>query len=212
MTIVGQLGEQGVEVGGVVKGVAIGIVTNNQDPKNLGRVKVRFPWREVPEESFWARLAVDMTGKDYGNYFLPEVGDEVLLAFERGDVRHPYVLGMLWNGKDTPPQTNSDGNNNIREIKTRSGHELIFNDDQAEPSIELHTKDGAKVYLDKHGIQLDDTKGNSVKIDSDGGAISLESKTKLEIKSAQISIQSTGTMEFKSTGTLTVKGAVVQIN
>jgi uncharacterized protein involved in type VI secretion and phage assembly len=114
---------------GRVFGVVVGVVTNNQDPDKLGRVKVRFPWLSQDDESYWARIAVLMAGNNRGAWFLPEVDDEVLVAFEHGDVRMPYVLGALWNGVDAPPRDNSDGKNNQRVIRSRSGHELVFNDD-----------------------------------------------------------------------------------
>ncbi|MCM0593896.1 MAG: phage baseplate assembly protein V [Gloeotrichia echinulata DEX184] len=103
-------------------GVVIGIVTNNQDPEKFGRVKVKFPWLSDDDESYWARIATPMAGKQMGIYFLPEVNDEVLVIFEQGDVRFPYIIGSLWNGKDIPPLTNEDGKNNVRLIKSRSGH------------------------------------------------------------------------------------------
>src|SRR5437868_3604561 len=99
---------------GRISGVVVGVVTNNQgDPDGLGRVKVKFPWLSNEEESFWARVAAPMAGKERGFYFLPEVEDEVLVAFEQGDVRFPYVVGSLWNGKDAPPAKNDDGKNNV---------------------------------------------------------------------------------------------------
>src|SRR5215472_353851 len=104
-----------------IYGVVVGIVTNNQDPDGMGRVKVKFPWLSDQDESWWARIATVMAGSSRGSYFLPEVNDEVMVAFEHGDVRFPYVLGALWNGKDSPPTTNSDGKNSIRLIKSRSG-------------------------------------------------------------------------------------------
>ncbi len=84
-------------------GVAAGIVTNNQDPDGLGRVRIRFPWLSDDNETDWARIATMMAGSGRGSFFLPEVGDEVLVAFEHGDINHPFVIGMLWNGVDTPP-------------------------------------------------------------------------------------------------------------
>ena len=110
-------------------GLVVGVVTNNQDPDGLGRVKVRFPWLSDDEESHWARIAVPMGGKERGTYFLPEVDDEVLVAFEHGSPSFPYVLGALWNGKDVPPTTNDDGKNNLRLIKSRSGHVIKLNDE-----------------------------------------------------------------------------------
>ncbi len=83
-----------------INGVVIGIVTNNNDPQGMGRVRVRFPWRGDDDESYWARVATMMAGKDRGTFFLPEVDDEVLVAFDHGDINHPYVIGALWNVGD----------------------------------------------------------------------------------------------------------------
>ena len=80
-----------------VTGVVVGVVTNNQDPDGLGRVKVKFPWLSDADESSWARIAAPMAGKERGLYFLPEVDDEVLVIFEHGDLRFPFVPGALWN-------------------------------------------------------------------------------------------------------------------
>ena len=85
-------------------GVVIGVVTNNHDPRSLGRIKVKFPWLSADNESNWARVASLMAGKGRGALFLPEVDDEVLVMFEHGYMEHPYVVGALWNGKDTPPK------------------------------------------------------------------------------------------------------------
>ena len=103
-----------------IYGVVIGIVTNNNDPKSQGRIKVKFPWLDQKYESEWARLASPMAGKNRGLYCLPEVEDEVLVMFEHGDVRRPYILGALWNGKDAPPAENDKGENNLRLLKSRS--------------------------------------------------------------------------------------------
>ncbi|HEV8320835.1 MAG TPA: phage baseplate assembly protein V, partial [Myxococcota bacterium] len=97
--------------------VVIGVCTNNKDPEGLGRIKVKFPWLEASEESHWARVCQFMTGGGRGMWIIPEVDDEVLVAFEHGDVHFPYVLGSLWNGVDRPPSVsglNADGKNNIR--------------------------------------------------------------------------------------------------
>src|SRR5689334_1534804 len=97
----GLLNQENVETSepGIVRGVSVATVVQNQDPEGLGRVKVRFPWRENPDESHWARIAVPMAGGDRGAWFLPEVGDEVLVACDAERVEHPYVLGALWNGQ-----------------------------------------------------------------------------------------------------------------
>lgn len=200
--------ENRAEQGGLVKGVAVGIVTQNQD--SLGRVKVSFPWRDHAGESNWARVAAPMAGADRGAWFNPEVGDEVLVAFERGEITQPYVLGQLWNGQDLPPTTNSDGNNDVRQIKSRLGHELIFNDG-SDPFVEIRTSDGKIARLDTGKIELTDGR-NKMTIDSNAGGITLESIGSITIKSTEITIEATAAMTVKAGGTLTIQGALVQIN
>jgi len=202
-----------------VWGVVIGIVTNNQDPDGMGRVRVRFPWRDEGDESYWARIATMMAGNDRGSFFLPEVGDEVLVAFDHGDLNHPYVLGALWNGVDTPPETNADGKNNIRKIKSRSGHEIIFddNEEQMQEKIEIHTKAGHRILLDDSAGQekieiADKTGSNSIKIDSVQNSITMESAMQLKIKGQMIEIESGTMMTIKAGATLTIQGTLVQIN
>ena len=197
------------ESGGYAKGVAIALVTQNRDPEGLGRVKLRFPWESEPRESDWARIAVPMAGADRGTYFLPEVGDEVLVAFEREDMRFPYVLGALWNGREKPPQSNDDGKNDRRVIKSRSGHTLTF-DDGAQGQVELRLQDGKRLAMDDQGVILEDGKGSKVSIQSSG--ISIETQGSLTLKAAAITLDAQGTAELKAVGTMTVRGALVQIN
>lgn len=197
---------------GLIQGLATGVVTDNRDPEGLARVRVRLPWQDGGEACFWARTAMPMAGKDRGTYFLPEIGDEVLLGFEQGDPAHPYVLGMLWNGRQRPPEANQDGKNNTRLIRTRSGHELRFVDDEAAPLAELKLGDGRKLTLDQEGIEVSDGKGNRIVIETGSSTITIESAASLKLKSQKISIEAGASMEIKSAGTLTVKGSLVQIN
>ena len=88
-------------------GCCVGIVTNNKDPEQMGRVRVRFPWLDSATESNWARCMQIMTGDGRGWWNIPEIEDEVLVAFEHGDVHFPYVIGHVWNGKDRPPAESS---------------------------------------------------------------------------------------------------------
>jgi len=204
---IGQAREQGL-----VRGVSVGVVAQNQDPEGLGRVKIKFPWREKPDESHWARLAVPMAGKDRGTWFLPEVGDEVLVVCDAERVEHPYVLGSLWNGKEPPPETNSDGRNDIRKIRSRSGHEIVF-DDGAQGSIDIHLSDNKrKVRLDPDGIVISDDSGNQVEIKSLPGTITVKSNTKISLESKVIDIKADASMTLQATGTLTIQGALVKIN
>jgi uncharacterized protein involved in type VI secretion and phage assembly len=199
------------ESGGFVKGVAIALVTQNRDDENQCRVKVRYPWHDKPRDSYWARLATPMAGNERGLVLIPEVGDEVLVAFEREDIRFPYILGALWNGKDKPPLANDDGNNDKRILTSRKKHHLLF-DDGAQGVVELAHEKGRKVTIDDHGIVVQDEHGNQIKIDSDSGAMSLQASGQLSIKAATISIEATGTLELKANATLTVRGTIVNIN
>jgi uncharacterized protein involved in type VI secretion and phage assembly len=199
------------ESGGYVKGVAIAIVTQNTDDEKMCRVKVSYPWHEKQRESYWARLSAPMAGKDRGTVMIPEVGDEVLVAFEREDLRFPYVLGALWNGKDNPPLANDDGNNDKRIVQSRKKHYLLF-DDGDSGVVELKHEKGRKIRLDDDGFVVEDENGNVVKVDSNSGAMTIEAKGQLNIKAATITIEATGTLEVKASATLTLRGSRVNIN
>ena len=196
-----------------IYGVVVGLVTNNQDPDGLGRVKLKFPWLSDEDESHWARVAAPMAGNDRGVYFLPEVDDEVLVAFEHGDPRFPYVVGALWNGKDVPPAKNDDGKNNVRVIKSRSGHVIRLTDEDGKEKIEIVDKS------EKNSLVIDTAK-NTITITSDKdivfsaskGAIKLDAKT-IEIKSsAETKVESGSGLDVKASGTMNIKGATVNIN
>lgn len=208
--------ETALEAGGYVKGVAIAVVTQNANPRKEEVpspycVKVRYPWNSQDSNSYWARIAVPMAGKDRGVYFLPEVGDEVLVAFEREDLRFPYVIGALWNGEHTPPATNGDGKNDKRMIRSRKGHQLVF-DDGKRGSVELSLNDGKKLVLDDDGVRIDDGKGNQLSIDSKSGALTIETKGKLTLKGASVSIEAKGKVEVQAGPLLSLQGTQVNIN
>jgi uncharacterized protein involved in type VI secretion and phage assembly len=204
--------ETTLEAGGHAKGVAVAIVRENKDSSGQGRVKVSFPWHSQPQESYWARVATPMAGANRGVYFIPEVSDEVLVAFDRGDLRFPYVLGSLWNGQDQSPEKNSDGKNDVRVIHSRSDHKITINDSRETPLMQIELADGKRVTLDNDGIELDDKQGNKVTIQSSAGSITVQAATSVSLKAPQISIEASGTMTVKSGGTLTIQGSLVTIN
>ena len=157
-------------------GVTVGIVTNNKDPDGLGRVKVKFPWLSQTEESYWARMLTPMAGNDRGIYFLPEVDDEVLVAFDQGNMNIPYILGALWNGQDKPPETNDDGKNNKRVIKSRSGHQIILDDTKGKEKITIEDKTGKnKIVINSQDNSMD------IKVEKD---LTIETKGKIILKSS----------------------------
>jgi len=196
-----------------IYGVVVGIVTNNEDPEGLGRVKVKFPWLSDEDESDWARIATLMAGNARGTYFLPEVEDEVLVAFERGDVRLPYVIGSLWNGKDLPPASNEDGNNNLRVIQSRSGHVIRLNDEEGAETIEIIDK------TENNSIVID-TANNSIAITTDGditlsasqGKIQLEAQNIEIISSADTKVEASAGMDLQASSTMNLKGQTINLN
>lgn len=194
-------------------GVTVGVVTNNQDPDKLGRVKVRFPWLSGEEESSWARVASPMAGKERGLFLLPEVDDEVLVAFEHGRPEFPYVLGSLWNGKDKPPEDNGDGKNNIRSITSRNGHIIRLDDTDGSEKIEILDKSGKNtIVIDTAANTITLTADADIKIESNGGKLQL-SGSGIEIKSqADVKIEASGNAELKGGGQTTIKGSAVNIN
>lgn len=209
------------------QGVLVGIVTNNQDPDKLGRIKVKFPRLSKDNESDWARVSALMAGKDRGTFFLPEVEDEVLVAFEDGDITRPYVLGGLWNGKDTPPETNEDGKNDIRIIKSRSGHIIRITDKSGEEKIEIIDKTA------KNSITID-SKTNTIAIVAEADMtitakgeikltatkdMTLSTKAKFVVDAQEVAITAKvkaalggAQIEVKASGNVDVKGAAINLN
>jgi uncharacterized protein involved in type VI secretion and phage assembly len=220
--IMGRLMDNGARHdGNRLYGVTIGIVSNNKDPEKLGRVKVKFPWLDPDHESNWARVASLMAGPDRGLYFLPEINDEVLVAFAHGDIQSPYILGALWNGVDKPPLTNSDGENNQRMIKSRSGHQIILDDSAGGEKIIIRDKTAKnEIVIDSNTNTLNIKAGQDLTIEV-GGKLTLKSEkgevaiacNKLSIttqQSCEIHSQATGSITTEAA--LKLKGSPVTIN
>ena len=194
--------------GSKVLGVVVGIVTNNDDPDKLGRVKVKFPWLDDSAESHWARLSDLGAGPNKGAVFIPEVNDEVLVAFEHGDVRFPYVLGALWNGKDKPPL--GDGLFDQGKVKrtgfvSRKGHKFVFLEDSSKSGIALITSDG------KVKISLNES-NSEVHIECQGKVL-IKSQGDMNIESAgSLTLKGDGGVKVNSNSTVEVKGSQVKLN
>jgi uncharacterized protein involved in type VI secretion and phage assembly len=154
-----------------VQGAVVGEVTSLDDPDGLGRVKVRFAWLKEDVDSPWARVVSFMAGADRGAVFRPDVGDEVLVLCEHGDLRFPYVVGALWNGKDAMPAARgADGDNNVRLIKSRSGHTIVLDDTSGSETITITDKSGNTVELSADGVLI---KSDAIKIGSSGAGEAL---------------------------------------
>jgi uncharacterized protein involved in type VI secretion and phage assembly len=202
--------ESAHESGGLVAGVTTATVTRNDDPEGLGRVKLSLPWREASFETDWVRIVAPMAGGDRGSFFLPEVKDEVLVAFDRDDIRYPYVLGALWSRSDKPPEQNKPKKNDIRLIKSRKGHILKF-DDGTKGSITIQLNDGKTVVIDDDGVRIDD-KSNKITLDAKSGAVTLEAKATLTLKAPKISVEASTSLDLKGGGSLSATAGMVRIN
>ncbi len=138
-----------------VNGVVVATVLDVHDPDGLGRVKIQFPWMGGHNESHWARVATLMAGNNHGSWFMPEVGSEVLTAFDHGHVNHPCIVGYCWNGGERPPETDP----NLRLFRSVRGHEIVIYDP---PEI---------VGGDQGYIQIKDAIGNLIELSNDHVAI-----------------------------------------
>jgi uncharacterized protein involved in type VI secretion and phage assembly len=195
-------------------GVVVGQVSDTNDPEKLGRVKLTFPWLSDDYVSAWARTVHAGAGKDRGALILPEVGDEVLVIFEQGDLRRPYVLGGLYNGVDQPdskgiqPVDSGSGAINRRSIVSRRGHRIdLLDSDGRTEGITLATGD------DKLSVTIDATKttitvhaDGTVKIEGSQGIVIDSSAAKLELKGGEISVNASGNLKLKGANT-TVEGS-----
>lgn len=196
-----------------IYGVVVGIVTDNKDPDKLGRVKVKIPRLSGEDESNWARVISFMAGKEMGGFFLPEVNDEVLVAFEYGDINIPYVIGSLWNGKDSPPLTNDDGKNNFRIIKSRSGHVIRLDDTDGQEKIEILDKsENNKIIIDTKEKKISLKSDKDIEISAPNGKVKIEAMDIEAKSSASTKIEASSTMDLKASATATLKGATVNIN
>jgi uncharacterized protein involved in type VI secretion and phage assembly len=138
----------------------------------------------------------------------------VLVAFEHGDPAYPYVIGALWNSRDKPPEANADGKNDLRLLKSRSGHIVRLNDKQGEEMIEIVDKSG------KNSVVVS-TKDNSIaikadadiKITSANGKLIVDAKGGIELKSGgAVKVEASSNLELKASGQTTIKGSAVNIN
>ena len=200
--------------GSKLLGVVVALVVDNKDPEERGRIKVKFPWMGEKAGTAWARLATLMSGNNRGIVFYPEVDDEVLVAFEQGNVNYPYIIGALWNGEDKPPEKNSDGENNIKMIKTRSGHMIKINDKGGEEKIEIIDKtEGNKITIDSANNKISIVSGGDIELSASKGKITIKAK-EIEIKSStSAKVEASAGMDLKaSSGTMNIKGSMVNIN
>jgi len=179
-------------LGGRWYGVFPASVTDIKDPDGIGRVKVTLPWSPDTGSGrydVWARLATLMGGNNRGSWFIPDVNDEVLVCFEGGDPRRPYVLGGLWNGQDSPPESMDGGGNNYKKVlRSRNGVKATMDDQDGQEKFILETPGGQKITL-KDGpgaIEIVDSNGNSIKLETSG--ITITSSAKVTVNASLVEV------------------------
>jgi phage protein D/phage baseplate assembly protein gpV len=185
--------------GKAAAGIVIGQVSDAADPEKAGRVKLTFPWLSADYVSDWARTVQPGAGKDRGWQVLPEVGDEVLVAFEQGDVRRPTVIGGLFNGVDTMPRGPVDlvdggtGRINRRSMVSRLGHRVDLVDASGKEGVRVTTTDEKlKLIMDHSGTTITLHADGKVVIEGTQGVTIDSASANMELKGNQIAIKATG--------------------
>lgn len=176
---------------GILNGSYLAEVIDLNDPANLARVRVRilnFDGVDKHDGPVWARVALPFAGNNRGAFFIPDVGDEVLITFVNGDSRHPIVIGGLWNGNDKAPASISGGQNRQKVIRSKNGVKVTLEDQDGQEKFIAETPGGQKITLtDGPGaITVQDSNGNSIKLESSG--ITINASAKVNVTASQISL------------------------
>lgn len=216
-------------------GIYPAVVTDTNDPQKLGRIKVQYPWLTTDHESFWARVVSPGAGPTAGFFTTPDVGDEVMVAFEYGDINRPYVLGGVWSDTIKIPASGEaaasgevplvrtwtsrtgheigmyDNADNKIEIKTAGGHVMVVDD--ANKKFNLKTASGNVITIEDQSSKLTIQTTNGHKLIMEASGVTLESAANLTIKaSANISIEAGAMLDAKANGITSIKGSLVNIN
>ncbi len=214
-------------------GLVVGVVTNNNDPKNQGRVRVRFPSLSAKDEGGWARVVVPGGGAERGVAWLPEIDDEVVVGFDNGDLRFPLIFGGLWSAKNKPPEASgkpvADGKVVRRALTSRLGHHLEFGDGDkpAERHVEVGLAVGkTKFRVGEDKVDIESPKGNPITVRSgsttivvagngdvsiDGGNITIKAKQKLTLEAPDVEINADRGLKATSGGQAELMGSMTKI-
>ncbi|WP_344595952.1 phage baseplate assembly protein V [Streptomyces violaceusniger] len=162
-------------------GVVEALVVENEGDDE-GQVKLKFPWFDDTTVTDWIRVSQLYAGNGYGSVFLPEKGDEVLVAFVHGDMRYPIVLGGLYNGKDKPPTARTEGRDQ-KIIRTKHGHEVLLDDTESKAAVRITSAAG-------HVVELDD-QGKAIHITAaEGGSVTVTAQGEVTLKAPKVTLDS----------------------
>ena len=199
----------------------VGIVADNNDPEGLGRVRVKCPTLTEEHESNWARVVTLGAGKDRGFDCLPEIDDEVLVAFEHGNIHRPYIIGGVWNGQDAPPesvqQTVVGGKVRLRTFKTRTGHTFqCIEEDRggSKKGIHLTSVYGHEIYLNDSDrvIEVKTKGGHTLILDDRSSDIKMQSTGKISIAAPNnITFQAGGSKVELTPTSVSVQGVTIDL-
>lgn len=201
---------------GRVDGVLVAVVDNVEDPLQLGRVRLKLPTLSDDYVSDWARVVAAGAANQTGQVFLPDVGDEVLVAFELGDVNRPYVLGGLWSDPNRAPLGDGlfdNGHNKRQGIVSRKGHKLVFFDDDQKSGVAVMTTDkGLLIALDKTSTEIHVHADGTVLIDATRG-VTIKSDQSITLEASQnLTLKGSAGVKIESSGVVDIDGSVIQLN
>lgn len=171
---------------GMIPGIVVGIVKENWDEEHPGMIKVEYFLGEKGKNlTGWVPVAAPYAGNEFGYYALPEVGSEVVLAFQMGDRNCPIVMGSVWSKKNIVPKETSNEKNTVKKLRTKGGCEIVFSEESGKEQILIQTPKNLKIMLEdeKETIQVSDKDGkNGITIDTKQGVMTLTADKKMELK------------------------------
>lgn len=181
------------------------VVMDNNDPEKFGRIKVQFTWQQ-PEstQSPWLRILTPHAGKDRGFYFVPEIGDEVLVAFEGGNAEKPYVIGSLYHGNAKPDAAWATPDDDFKVIRTRTGHTIEFSDKSGKEEVRIYDKDKDNyvITLESHSSKITVKSKGDIEVEAVGDLkikaknIKMEAQADFEAKAMNAKVEATSQMDL----------------
>jgi len=199
-------------------------VVENADPDGIGRVRVKFQWQEGEEMSPWIRLLTPHAGGEKGFHFIPEKDEEVLIGFEGGNAERPYVMGALYTGKTKVEGWKSE-KNDIKAIKTKGGHTILFNDEEKKETLTISDKNGNSITLDtaKSAISISAPKtltlsakeiniSGTDKVNINGKEITVDGSDKVNVNSKEIAADGSSKVAITSSTKVEVSAASTSVS